>query len=206
MQCTLCNLPLEKKVDEFYFICDNCEAYLKDSQYYFSPDKEKKHYECHNNDINDIGYQEFTSPVTNAILERCTSDMLGLDYGCGKGPVITKQLNEKGYQINLYDPFFYPSQDYLNYNYDFIFSCEVFEHFYNPFQELTKLYNLLKTGGLLIVKTHLYTGKTDFVNWYYRKDQTHVFIYTFKTFKVISQQFGFEIEHLSERLVILRKM
>jgi citrate lyase synthetase len=82
----------------------------------------------------------------------------------------------------------------------------VFEHFYNPLEEITKLYSILKPGGLLIVKTHLYNNQIDFKNWYYRKDQTHVFIYTFKTFEYIAEHFGFDIVKLEEKLVVLRKM
>lgn len=132
--------------------------------------------------------------------------MHGLDYGCGKGPVISKQLLEKGFEIDLYDPYFYPDTSYLNKCYDFIFSCEVFEHFYHPFDEINKLHSILKPKGLLIIKTHLFNHQTDFKNWYYRKDQTHVFIYTFKTFEYIAEHFGFDIVTLSEKLVVLKKI
>lgn len=205
MNCTLCNTFLSKKADEEYYICQNCYAYLKRDDLYFNEANEKNHYEQHNNDVNDIGYQNFTAPVTNTILEYCSTDMLGLDYGCGKGPVITHQLKAKGFSIDLYDPYFYPDTSYLHKTYDYIFSCEVFEHFYHPFDEITKLRKLLNPGGLLIIKTHLFNNQTDFKNWYYRKDQTHVFIYTFKTFEYIAEHFGFDIVRLSEKLVVLRK-
>ncbi|TDS63596.1 methyltransferase family protein [Myroides indicus] len=204
MNCTLCQTLLTEKADEEYYICSTCHAYVKDEALYFNAESEKKHYEYHNNDIHDIGYQNFTAPVTNTILKLCTREMIGLDYGCGKGPVVTEQLAEKGYRINLYDPYFYPNISYLNETYDYIFSCEVFEHFYNPFQELNKLNSILKKGGLLIIKTHLYKGQTEFKNWYYRKDLTHVFIYTFKTFEYIAQYFEFDIVLLTEKLIVLR--
>nr|WP_298001607.1 class I SAM-dependent methyltransferase [uncultured Flavobacterium sp.] len=205
MNCTLCNTFLSEKADEEYYICQNCYAYLKRDDLYFNEANEKNHYEQHNNDVNDTGYQNFTAPVTNTILEYCSTDMLGLDYGCGKGPVITHQLKAKGFLIDLYDPYFYPDTSYLHKTYDYIFSCEVFEHFYHPFDEITKLRKLLNPGGLLIIKTHLFNNQTDFKNWYYRKDQTHVFIYTFKTLEYIAEHFGFDIVRLSEKLVVLRK-
>lgn len=205
MNCTLCQTPLHTKIDNEYYHCLTCSAYLKDEMLYFSKEKEKQHYEFHNNDVNDIGYQRFTSPITNHILETCTSAMLGLDYGCGKGPVITKQLEDKNYQVNLYDLYFYPSLDYLNYQYDYIFSSEVFEHFYHPYEEIKKLTNLLVTGGRLLVMTHLYQDQQPFDKWYYRKDQTHVFIYTPDTVKYIATHFGYQIEILSERLFVLIK-
>ena len=205
MNCTLCATFLTTKVDNDYYICPNCNAYLKCDDLYFDEVQEKNHYEQHNNDVNDVGYKNFTAPVTNTVLKYCSTEMVGLDYGCGKGPVITEQLKAKGFTVDLYDPYFYPDTSYLNKQYDFIFSCEVFEHFYHPKEEILKLKNCLKQDGLLIVKTHLFNHQTDFKNWYYRKDQTHVFIYTFETFAYISQYFGFEIVTLEERLIVLRK-
>lgn len=205
MNCTLCQTFLTIKADDDYYICTNCNGYLKNQHLYFNSENEKKHYEQHNNDVNDVGYQHFTAPITNTVLDQCTPDMLGLDYGCGKGPVITAQLTAKGYQVHLYDPYFYPDTSYLNNRYDYIFSCEVFEHFYNPFSEISKLHSILNSGGLLIIKTHLYNNQTDFKNWYYRKDLTHVFIYTFKTMEYIAQHFGFDVITLNKKLIVLKK-
>lgn len=204
MNCTLCNTELIEKIDTEYYNCSTCDAYVKDETLWFNQDKEKHHYEQHNNDINDIGYQNFTAPVTHAILELTSSESLGLDYGCGKGPVITEQLRKEGYEIDLYDPYFYPNEEYLEKKYDYIFSCEVFEHFYEPKKELQKLKSILKQDGLLIVKTHLFNKQLDFKNWYYRKDQTHVFIYTLKTIEYIAKRFDFEILSLTEKLFILK--
>lgn len=204
MNCTLCNTELTNKIDNEYYQCGTCNAIVKEESLWYSSDKEKHHYEQHNNDINDLGYQKFTSPVTNAILKLLSNDSLGLDYGCGKGPVITEQLRKKGYEIDLYDPYFYPDESYLDKSYDYIFSCEVFEHFYNPKEELIKLKNILKNDGWLIIKTHLYENQTDFNNWYYKKDQTHVFIYTFKTVEYIAKTLNFEIINLEEKLFILK--
>lgn len=205
MNCTLCHSLLTEKADDEYYICNICNAYLKPRHLYFSGEEEKSHYENHNNDVNDTGYQTFTAPVTNALLKYCSTEMIGLDYGCGKGPVITHQLKARGFSIDLYDPYFYPDTSYLNKQYDYIFSCEVFEHFYHPQKEINQLKSLLKQGGLLIVKTHLFNNQTDFKNWYYRKDKTHVFIYTFKTFEYIVRHFAFDVVVLTEKLIVLRK-
>ena len=134
MNCTLCGTKLEDRADKFYFICSTCGAYVKDKDFYVSAESEKSRYEEHNNDVNDINYQNFTSPITNTILEKFGPNHLGLDYGCGTGPVITKSIRDRDYNVMLFDPFFYPDESYLNYQYDYIFCCEVFEHFLNPKQ------------------------------------------------------------------------
>lgn len=205
MNCTLCQTSLIEKVDAFYYRCSTCNAYVKDQKFWINSIDEKQHYAQHQNDINDLGYQNFTAPVTQTILELCSPNQLGLDFGCGTGPVITEQLKKQGYRIDLYDPYFYPETNYLHRSYDFIFSCEVVEHFYHPKDEFIQLKEILKTGGLLIIKTHLYTHKIDFAHWYYRKDTTHVFIYTYKTFEYIAAYLGFDLVSLEEKLIVLKK-
>ncbi|NHB70407.1 class I SAM-dependent methyltransferase [Perlabentimonas gracilis] len=204
MNCTLCDSQLKKMADEYYFICETCGAYVMDKKYYLGSSEEKNRYKEHNNDVNDTGYQNFTSPITDSILKNHTKEQLGLDYGCGTGPVISKQLEAKGYKVKLYDPYFYPNQGNLNHQFDYIFSCEVFEHFYNPKQEIEKLLSLLKPEGNLFIMTHLYNTEIDFKNWYYRKDPTHVFIYTKETIAFIGKKFDLRIEILTDRLIIAK--
>lgn len=205
MKCTLCDTNLLEMADEYYFICSTCGAYVKDEKHYLESKEEKERYKEHDNNVHDERYQNFTSPITNAVLENQSKEQLGLDFGSGTGPVISKQLREKGYQVKLYDPFFHPSQDYLNHCYEYIFSCEVFEHFHEPKLEIEKLLKLLKPGCRLYIMTHLYDFSIDFENWYYKNDPTHVFIYTFKTIDFITKKYGLEIELIHERLVVLRK-
>lgn len=205
MLCTLCETPLTNKIDDYYFSCTKCNALVKDSQFYLTIQQEKARYEEHNNDVNDIRYQQFTSPITNFILNHYSQNHLGLDYGCGTGPVIATQLKTKGYQIQLFDPYFYPDKGYLDFQYDFIFSCEVFEHFYHPKQEIEKLLSLLKYKGRLLIMTHQFTGVIAFIKWYYRKDPTHVFIYTQKTVEYIAKKYHLNIEFRNDRFVILQK-
>lgn len=206
MKCTLCDTVLYEMKDEYYFICSTCGAYVKDEVHYLNSKEEKERYKEHDNDVYDERYQDFTSPITDAILANHNREQLGLDYGSGTGPVISKQLKDEGYQVKLYDPFFHPSEEYINHRYDYIFCCEVFEHFHEPKEEIEKLLHLLKSDGLLYIMTHLYSSEIDFEHWYYRNDQTHVFIYTAKTIEFIVKKYGLAIVELSDRLIILRKL
>lgn len=205
MICTLCDHPLTIMADEYYFLCQSCGAYVKNEVYFISNDEEKSRYEHHNNDVEDINYQNFTSPITNAIIQRQRPQDLGLDYGCGPGPVISEMLKKHGYNVILFDPYFYPEHSYLNQKYDYIFSCEVFEHFKNPKYEIEKLYNLLKPNGYLYIMTHIYEADIPFECWYYRRDPTHVFIYTKKTFEYIAGKYQMSIIKHNKRLVIMSK-
>lgn len=205
MDCTLCETPMNERADEFYFICTCCGAYVMDKRFHLQAAQEKARYEEHNNDVHDEGYQRFTAPITHAVLQQFGPAHAGLDYGCGTGPVITKTLKEKGYKVRLYDPYFHPDPEYLKHQYDYIFSCEVFEHFYAPKTEIEKLLTLLKPDGWLLIMTHLYEDSVDFRQWYYRKDPTHVFIYTEKTLHYIARRYGLNIIENTGRLMIFRR-
>ncbi|WP_228780113.1 class I SAM-dependent methyltransferase [Aquiflexum lacus] len=203
MICTLCNSKLTIRLGQKYFACQTCDAKLMDSKFWSSKKEEKKHYESHNNDIDDPRYQKFTSPISNYVLKNFTTDSLGLDFGSGTGPVISKVLQDLGYRICQYDPFFAVDPAALQNQYDYIVSCEVIEHFYKPQKEFETFKKLLKPYGKLICMTLLYKEGVDFENWYYKNDPTHVFFYSEKTVEFIKNKFKFEsYEIYSDRMVV----
>lgn len=205
MICTLCDSKLTKKKDYYYYECDNCKAIVKDKAHYLSANQEKERYESHNNNVNDIGYQNFTSPITNYVINEFSSKQKGLDFGCGTGPVISSMLHKQNYNIVQYDPYFAPNKDALKKTYDYIVSCEVFEHFYNPKEEINKLISLLNNNGVLLIMTLLYNNQIDFNSWFYRKDPTHVFIYRKETIEYIAQKHKLKIVKLTNRFIVLKK-
>lgn len=205
MICTLCGSALINRKDEYYYDCDLCKAIVKDEKDYLTADEEKAIYEIHNNDVNDVRYQNFTSPITNYVIEKFLPEHKGLDFGSGTGPVISSMLTKKGYDIVQYDPFFAPKQKILNNMYDYIVSCEVFEHFYKPNIEIDRLTSLLKANGMLLIMTILYNDQIDFNTWSYRNDPTHVFIYRKETIEYIANEKHYEIDILTDRFIALRK-
>ncbi len=205
MICTLCSSVLSNKKDAYYYDCDLCKAIVKDEKYYLTADEEKAEYELHNNDVNDIRYQNFTMPITSYVMEQFLPAQKGLDFGSGTGPVISSMLLKKGYDIVQYDPFFAPNKNTLNNKYDYIVSCEVFEHFYKPKVEIDKLNALLKNNGMLLIMTWLYNDQIDFNKWNYRNDATHVFIYRKETIEYIANKNKLEIAVLTDRFIALKK-
>ncbi|MGM0478441.1 MAG: class I SAM-dependent methyltransferase [Bacteroidota bacterium] len=207
MNCPLCQTPLVDKIDPEYFDCGKCRALVKDRAFYVNTDEELKVYKKHDNDVEDPRYQNFTSPIWKFILEHHQPGEKALDFGCGTGPVITHVLRKHGYEnINLYDPFFYPEKAVLDQQYDYIFSCEVVEHFAAPREEYEKLLNKIKRGGRLLLMTHPYDGKIPLPKWYYRRDPTHIFIHRKATFEYIADLFDVTLEHQGKRLTVLKKM
>ena len=144
-------------------------------------------------------------PITNYVIEKFLPEHKGLDFGSGTGPVISSMLIEKGYDIVQYDPFFAPDQNVLNNMYDYIVSCEVYEHFHNPKKEINSLIPLLNANGVLLIMTMLYSDQINFNTWYYRNDPTHVFIYRKETMEYIANEKNLEIDILTDRFIVLRK-
>jgi 2-polyprenyl-3-methyl-5-hydroxy-6-metoxy-1,4-benzoquinol methylase len=164
--------------------------------------EEALRYLDHNNDVTDQGYQQFVSPITSAILQFHSQEQQGLDFGAGTGPVIAKLLADKNFNVVLYDPFFHNDRAVLNEQYDFIICCEVMEHFYQPDKEFSLLKRLLKPNGRLYCMTDLYHENIDFPNWYYQKDNTHVFFYHQQSLVYIKDKFHFSELSVADRLIV----
>lgn len=189
-----------------FYQCDECHLIFTDPQHHLTADEEKKRYESHQNNVEDLEYQKFVRPLFNAIKKKVGADKLGLDFGAGTGPVLTKLLSDEGFDIQLYDPFFYPSRQALLKMYDFIFASEVVEHFYHPRREFDLLEKLLSPQGSLFLMTLLYQEDTPKENWFYLKDPTHVCAYSLDTFHWIKNHYGFKaVENLGPRVVVLCK-
>lgn len=165
-----------------------------------TPMEEKERYELHQNDITDVGYQNFVSPIINAVKNNFYTDSIGLDFGAGTGPVISKILNDDGYKVRQFDPFFFNDINALQLKYDYIICCEVIEHFHSPNKEFELLKKLLKPKGHLYCMTHIYTKEIDFINWYYKNDNTHVFIYQSETLMNIKASYHFSSLTIVDRL------
>ncbi len=207
--CPLCFSKASKffsAAERSFFQCSQCLGVFVPSIYFLSSEEEKERYQAHENDINNAGYQNFVKPLVQQIFKNTNPSDKGLDYGCGTGPVAAKLLREKGYDIQLYDPFFKDEQRILENKYDFIFSCEVIEHFHKPQQEFAFLSSLLKPNGKLFCQTSLFSEKIDFKNWFYKNDPTHVFFYHKKSFAFICEKFAFKnFEIFRDNIIYLEK-
>lgn len=203
-RCTLCASPTNlfyKTNKSQYHRCNNCSAVILDSKYFLSKQAEKIRYEEHNNDVEDAGYQKFVEPIVNEIVKKFNIQHLGLDFGAGTGPVITKLLSDKGFRMRLYDPFFFNDTQSLKSKYDFIVCCEVIEHFHNPSKEFGLLKSLLNQGGILYCMTDIYSDTTNFKDWYYKNDPAHVFFYHKTTIEWIQKHFNFSGFKIQGRLI-----
>ena len=204
MKCILCSSNTSlfyTENNKTYYQCSHCESICLDTQNFPSNNEELERYLEHNNDIEDLGYQKFVQPIVVSVLENFNKNHNGLDFGCGPGPVISKLLKDKNYNITPYDPFFANNQRALTKKYDYIVCCEVIEHFHNPLKEFKLLKSLLKPNGKLFCMTDLYAEDINFKKWYYKNDQTHVIFYHKNTFNYIQKKVGFSKITVANRLI-----
>lgn len=174
---------------------------MLDPSNYVNSKEEKERYISHNNDVNDIRYQNFVSPIVDSVKAKYDTSHLGLDYGAGTGPVITRLLEKEGYSINLYDPYFHNYPENLSKKYDYIICSEVIEHFYKPYEEFKSLANMLNLKASIFCMTSLYDEGRDFKNWRYKDDETHVFFYHKIALEWIKNKFGFSDLEVDGKLI-----
>lgn len=205
LNCPLCHNTTSEffsTIKKKYRICSNCEGISLENRFMPTSTEEKERYLEHNNDVNDKRYQQFVSPITQAVQRDFTPAHSGLDFGAGTGPVIAKVLRDNHFKVETYDPFFHNNPALLQQKYDYIACCEVMEHFHRPDTEFKLLRSLLKPDGKLFCMTKIYQNNTDFKRWYYKDDPTHVFFYSEKSLHYIKATFGFTDLEISGDLII----
>ncbi len=204
IKCTLCGAAADffyEVNEKKYYRCHGCLSILLDPTMFLCKEDEKKRYEEHNNDVNDVRYQQFVAPIVSRIQKTFNKSHTGLDFGAGTGPVITKLLHDKGFNMELYDPLFHNNPALLQNRYDYIACCEVIEHFHDPAKEFALLKSLLNPNGSLYCMTEIYSDEIEFKQWYYKNDPTHVFFYHTKAFTWIKSHFNFSKLSIEGRLI-----
>jgi Zn-finger nucleic acid-binding protein len=206
--CPLCTAPSStffKDNNQHFLLCPNCTGIFRDRHELLHIHDEKERYLHHKNDVKDMGYLKFVSPIIKQVQHYFGEGARGLDYGCGHTPVLSEHLKKEAYTMSYFDPLFFNDISVINKQYEFIVCCEVMEHFYHPLTEFKKLYKSLLPGGKLICKTHLFEKEIDFESWYYKNDPSHVFIYQDKTIEWIKEFCDFKDAEISDRVITFSK-
>ena len=205
MRCPLCT-----NESHFYFEdkkrpyqqCGKCDLVFVPDEFILSPEKEKAEYDLHDNEIHDSGYRNFLSRIYNPITDKVKSPATGLDFGCGPGPALYHMFKETGYEMSLYDLFYYPDRSVLSSSYDFITCTEVIEHIKNPIEIWDQLLNCLKKGGVLGIMTKLVTSREAFKNWHYKNDPTHIRFYSENTLEWVAKKYQKDIEFIGKDVIL----
>lgn len=188
-----------------YLLCANCDLVFLAKDQLPELAVERAEYGLHENDPADEGYRRHLSKLTDPLQERLQKGARGLDFGCGPGPAISVILGEAGYCVKNYDPAFFPDETLLSRQYDFVTATEVVEHFHNPAREFDLFSHLLAdTGATLALMTQMRQPETDFANWHYIREISHVAFYSQRSFQWIAQKFDWTIRFNMPNVVLLQ--
>lgn len=208
--CPLCNerdsiTAFAGNAARRYLICAQCDLVFMPPQYHPTADVERRRYDLHRNDPADPGYRQFLAQLANPLRARLPAGSTGLDFGCGPTAVLAVLLDEAGFRMSRYDPFYAPDRGVLAQTYDFIACSEAMEHFFQPAREWELFLRLAKPGGWLGIMTLLREPETDFAGWWYREDITHVCFYSRRTFEWLARRDGLAVEFEGKSVVLLKK-
>jgi len=172
--------------------CKQCALVFVPTANHLSADDEKGYYDLHQNSPHDTGYRTFLERLYKPLLQQLKPASQGLDFGSGPGPTLSLMLEEAGHSVELYDPFYAPSQTVFTRQYDFITSTEVVEHLKAPDFELNRLWALLKPRGVLAIMTKRVIDQTAFARWHYKNDPTHIVFFSEQTFHWLGKRWQVE--------------
>ena len=210
MKCIVCHSGATQVLGVYdnktYWKCIYCGAKFLDKIHYLCAQDEKCHYLKHDNRIEDPAYCQFLSKLSEPLKQKLKPRDKGLDFGCGPGPALADMLQNAGFSVDLYDPFFHPNDAVFSKSYDFITCTETVEHFFDPFTEFNRFDKMLKEGGMLGIMTCFSTFDEAFEGWHYRRDPTHVVFYSKKTFLVIARALGWKVTVPEKNVVLMKKI
>ncbi len=206
--CPLCKTQnsdtlFHKSENREYYHCKECDLVFVPKKFFISKEDEKKKYDNHQNNLENVGYVNFLNRLLIPLQEQIKTNAKGLDFGSGPGPTLSTIMINNGYHMDIYDYFYAPNIDVFEKKYDFITSTEVIEHLHNPIKELERLYKCIKDDGILGLMTAFRVE--DFENWYYKRDLTHIAFYSYDTFVWIARYFKAKLIVPQDGVVLLKK-
>jgi hypothetical protein len=219
--CPLCDsgrtrmLESSARSRRVFLKCEVCEYIFVSREFLLSHEQEKSQYDLHQNHPEDPGYRKFLSRLTLPLSKRLAPGAEGLDYGCGPGPTISVLMEEMGFRVTNYDPFFAPDspdRKVLDRKYDFITCTETAEHFHHPSRDWQRLFSMLAPDGILAVMTQLHDEffarhpeVKDFSSWHYTMDPSHVGFYARPTMSWLAERYGFSAHFFPDSVTLFSR-
>ncbi len=192
-----------KNYQHRYHHCPVCDLVFVTPECRLDSAAEKARYDMHHND-DSPSYIAFLSRLANPLLARLPATAHGLDFGSGKSPAMANLFRQAGHRCDCYDPYFQANHQLLKRRYDFLLASEVIEHLYHPKQTFQQWLSMLKPKGLLAIMTGFRPDDSEFPDWWYKNDPTHVGLFSQKTFIFLQAQYQLDLVFLQKNIIIFR--
>ncbi len=187
-----------------WYSCPGCRLLFVAPSDHLPPEEERARYDEHENDPVDPAYRSFLDRLARPLSERLEPGARGLDYGSGPGPTLSVIMEERGFPMEIWDPFYAPDPTPLHSRYDFVTCTETAEHFHRPQAEFDTLAGLVKPGGWLALMTGVPGDDVDLQTWHYGRDPTHVCLYREVTLRWLAGKYGWALERPSQTVALFR--
>lgn len=210
--CKICKNKVSLIVDDkkslIYYRCHSCGFVALDDKYVLDKIEEKCKYDQHNNSLENKGYVKMFEDFIDLAIEPYRKNIQTvLEFGSGPEPVLSKLLEHRGLEVDIYDLYYSPQKIYEGKKYDLITSTEVFEHLQNPLEILELLVKHLHTTAYMVVMTK-FPPKDDkeFLAWWYRRDPTHISFFTAESFEFMAKSVGLKVLNtINKNIVVFQK-
>ncbi|HSG06339.1 MAG TPA: class I SAM-dependent methyltransferase [Nitrospiria bacterium] len=207
--CPLCTLTkfstLKRIQSRIYNTCRECGLVFLSPEHRLGREEERSRYLLHENHPGDTAYRNFLNRLAVHLVPKLAPGSSGLDFGSGPGPTLSIMLEELGFSMTIYDPFFKPDTAVFKRQFDFVTCTETIEHFYHPEREFEKLDRLIKPGGWLGGMTGILDSDKKFGDWHYHREPTHVCFYKKTTMNWIADRFNWRAEFPGKDIVLFQK-
>ena len=119
-----------------------------------------------------------------------------LDFGSGHG-LFGKYLNEKGFNITSYDPFYGNNEIPKSNSFDIVITTEVLEHSHTPIETVEKCLSFLKKdepacfiAGTLLTPVSIEQLKHNLSSyWYAGPRNGHISLFSEKTMRLLAKKY-----------------
>lgn len=203
--CKICfhdtRIIKDAKSDIQYYCCNSCDFIFIDDNHLLSAVEEVVRYRQHDNSPDNEGYVSMLNDfIKKSVLPYKDSIRSVLDFGCGESPVLAGLLKDEGFEVDIYDKFFFPDEIYLHKTYDLITATEVIEHLNKPLDTFKLLRTLLNKSGLISIMTLFHPQDDEqFIDWWYRRDRTHISFYSKSTIEYIAKNCGMKSLYFDDK-------
>jgi len=172
-----------KNKQRTFLHCPSCGLAFVPSRFWTTLTEERARYGHHDNRESNPGYVRFLGEVADVVMDLARPGARAriLDFGAGENAVLTRLVQQRGFDCTAYDPLYDLGKTALAGRYDVVVLCEVIEHLRDLRGEIIAVGRCIEPGGCMVARTQCYPSVAEIPAWWYARDPTHLQFFAPKT-------------------------